>query len=187
LTGYGQERGQIGLQLVAREAMNVTISEVWPWWLRTFMHRLELLTSNTTGEEARVIDLSYTPSIPRKRPTTVHLKLSLPAHSITRLSIPYEAAYLRYTEYPSDAHRGFELPSSTIFYNDSSDGGKQKRLSTESALLELPTPDFSMPYNVIIMSSTVMAVFFGLMQGTLTRRWTFVKVAPETGTGQVTK
>jgi hypothetical protein len=33
-----------------------------------------------------------------------------------------------------------------------------------------------MPYNVIIMTSTVMAVFFGLMHGALTRRWGWVEL-----------
>jgi ATP/ADP translocase len=31
-----------------------------------------------------------------------------------------------------------------------------------------------MPYNVIIMTSTVMAVFFGSIQGRLIRRWGWV-------------
>ncbi len=50
------------------------------------------------------------------------------------------------------------------------------RIYTSKLLLDLPTPDFSMPYNVIIMSSTVMAVCFGLMQGALGRRWGYVQL-----------
>ncbi|OXB35774.1 hypothetical protein LQV05_005784 [Cryptococcus neoformans] len=53
------------------------------------------------------------------------------------------------------------------------------RIYTPRILLDIPTPDFSMPYNVIIMSSTVMAVFFGLMHGGLTRRWGWIEVPEE--------
>lgn len=53
-------------------------------------------------------------------------------------------------------------------------------------LLDVPTPDFSMPYNVIIMTSTVMAVFFGSIQGRLIRRWGWVeKDAPKDDKAQV--
>ena len=31
----------------------------------------------------------------------------------------------------------------------------------ESVLLQLPTPDFSMPYNVLTLTCTVLALFFG--------------------------
>ncbi len=40
----------------------------------------------------------------------------------------------------------------------------------ESVLLSVPTPDFSMPYNVITMTCTVMALFFGSVFNILTRK-----------------
>lgn len=36
-----------------------------------------------------------------------------------------------------------------------------RRIYTSNVLVDLPTPDFSMPYNVIIMTSTLLALFFG--------------------------
>ena len=38
-------------------------------------------------------------------------------------------------------------------------------------MLPLPTPDFSMPYNVIILTSTVIAMAFGTMYNLLVRRF----------------
>ena len=49
-------------------------------------------------------------------------------------------------------------------------------LRTPSLLLSLPTPDFSMPYNVIILSSTVIALAFGSVFNLLVRR--FVALEP---------
>ena len=49
-------------------------------------------------------------------------------------------------------------------------------LRTSALLLSLPTPDFSMPYNVIILSSTVIALAFGSVFNLLVRR--FVALEP---------
>src|SRR5438045_7927924 len=49
-------------------------------------------------------------------------------------------------------------------------------LRSSSLLLSLPTPDFSMPYNVIILSSTVIALAFGSVFNLLVRR--FVALEP---------
>lgn len=42
---------------------------------------------------------------------------------------------------------------------------------TEGIVLSLPTPDFSMPYNVITLTSTVLAIIFAFTVKTLTRRY----------------
>lgn len=45
------------------------------------------------------------------------------------------------------------------------------RLHTETLLLALPTPDFSMPYNVICLTCTVVAIAFGSYHNLCTRRF----------------
>ena len=72
--------------------------------------------------------------------------------------LDFDKTFLRYTEYPSDANRGFDVPPAVIFYQDK---GILKRIYTTSTLIFLPTPDFSMPYNVIILTSTIIAMFYG--------------------------
>lgn len=51
------------------------------------------------------------------------------------------------------------------------------RLHTESLLVSLPTPDFSMPYNVICLACTVVAIAFGSLHNLTTRR--FVALDPD--------
>ncbi|CAG8586223.1 8487_t:CDS:1, partial [Racocetra persica] len=47
-------------------------------------------------------------------------------------------------------------------------------------LVSLPTPDFSMPYNVITLTCTVIALFFGSMFNLMTRSFVaFVDVGKE--------
>ena len=43
------------------------------------------------------------------------------------------------------------------------------QLYTESLLVNLPTPDFSMPYNVICLSCTVVALAFGPLHNITTK------------------
>lgn len=132
-----------------------------------------------------ILDLKYTPPIARQRPTTLEALISLPPSSTSRFQLSYESSYLWYTEYPSDAHRGFEVPGAVIILLAPSSNSSIKsslerpieslvqsyRLHTTSTLLSLPTPDFSMPYNVIILTSTAMALFFGSVMNALVRNW----------------
>ena len=49
-------------------------------------------------------------------------------------------------------------------------GGNVLRVYTEGLLLSLPTPDFSMPYNVITLTGFIFALFFGAIFNVLVRR-----------------
>ena len=51
------------------------------------------------------------------------------------------------------------------------------RLHTESLVVSLPTPDFSMPYNVICLACTVVAIAFGSLHNLSTR--SFVAQDPD--------
>ena len=88
--------------------------------------------------------------------------------------------FLRYTEHPPDAQRGWDLPPAVFVpldTNASHEGGRRlRRVYTPVLLVDLATPDFSMPYNVIIMSCTLIALVFGSVFNLLTRK--FVVVAP---------
>ena len=59
----------------------------------------------------------------------------------------------------------------TFSFSDSS-GSFFLRLHTEALLVSLPTPDFSMPYNVICLACTVVAIAFGSLHNLTTREFT---------------
>jgi len=85
-------------------------------------------------------------------------------------------SFIAYTEHPPDAERGWDLPPAAISLIRLGDNTtREQRLYTRNLLVDLPTPDFSMPYNVIIMSSTVIALFFGSVFNLLTRKFVWVK------------
>ncbi|KAG2136236.1 GPI transamidase component PIG-T, partial [Suillus cothurnatus] len=50
------------------------------------------------------------------------------------------------------------------------------RIYTPTLLVDLPTPYFSMPYNIIILSCTLTALIFGSTFNLLTCKWAVVEI-----------
>ncbi|PYH44131.1 GPI-anchor transamidase subunit GPI16 [Aspergillus saccharolyticus JOP 1030-1] len=176
IVGHGQERG--GMRIIfdnpsATNAVDFIYFETLPWFLRPYVHTLQATITGRDGLRRQVPasqfikETFYRPAIDRERGTQLELALSVPAASTVTLTYDFEKAILRYTEYPPDANRGFNVAPAVIKV-----GGEHPiYLRTTSLLLPLPTPDFSMPYNVIILTSTVIALAFGSIFNLLVRRF----------------
>ena len=177
-TGYGQERG--GVQLVVTNPSWTTSAEIvymesLPWFMRPYMHTLNSVVSSldatSDARPSRFEKMFYRPALDRHRGTHLELQLSVPPRSKLTVTYFFDKAILRYTEYPPDANRGFDVAPAVIRLLDSKGDPKPKFIRTTSLLLPLPTPDFSMPYNVIILTSTVMALGFGSVFNLIVRRF----------------
>jgi phosphatidylinositol glycan class T len=178
MTGHGQERGGMHATLKNPHAYPQTIVylETLPWFLKPYMHTLEI--SHGTIEK-----MYYTPALDRKRGTHLELVVKVPALTTVELNYDFEKAILRYTEYPPDANRGFDVAPAVIRVLSSNTSSaaqslEDEYLRTTSLLLPLPTPDFSMPYNVIILTSTVIALGFGSIFNMLVRRFVLLEEVP---------
>jgi len=163
--GYGQERGGVQAILTnpsATDAVDFVYMESLPWFMKLYLHTLK---AKINGLDEEVIqEMYYRPALDRKRGTQLEVRILIPANSTVVLTYDFEKAILRYTEYPPDANRGFDVAPAIITIGNVS-------IRTTSLLLPLPTPDFSMPYNVIILTSTVMALAFGSIFNLLVRRF----------------
>lgn len=65
------------------------------------------------------------------------------------------------------------IPIDASLYEESFNASRPSyflRIHTESLLINLPTPDFSMPYNVICLACTVVALAFGPLHNMTTKR-----------------
>ncbi|PGH27780.1 hypothetical protein AJ80_00568 [Polytolypa hystricis UAMH7299] len=195
IIGHGQERGGMRSILTnpsTTNSVDFIYFETLPWFMRPYVHTLRAkVTNNTSGQTIDVLsshivkDIFYRPAVDRRRGTQLELILSVPAASTVTLVYEFEKAILRYTEYPPDANRGFNVAPAVIRLLDNNNNmdpiGRKAApvyLRTTSLLLPLPTPDFSMPYNVIILTSTVMALAFGSIFNILVRRFVGVEEAP---------
>jgi len=123
----------------------------------------------------------------RMMSTLLEIPLRLPPRSVVRMSFEFEKVFLKYTEHPPDAQRGWDLPGGVLipaesyipgegFIGDEKDAkGRAPRMYTAPLLADLATPDFSMPYNVIILSGALIALLFGMVFNMLMRRFVLVK------------
>lgn len=173
--GYGQERG--GVQAILTnpsptEAVDFVYMESLPWFMKLYLHTLKVKINGLDTHKDVIQEMYYRPALDRKRGTQLEVRILIPANSTVVLTYDFEKAILRYTEYPPDANRGFDIAPAVITIGNVS-------IRTTSLLLPLPTPDFSMPYNVIILTSTVMALSFGFVFNLLVRRFVAVDEADQ--------
>ena len=179
IIGRGQEKG--GMRVIFGNPSNTSsvefiYFETLPWFIRPYMHTLQAAIAGRDGVHRHVPisnlikETYYRPAIDRERGTQLELALSVPASSTVTLIYDFEKAILRYIEYPPDANRGFNVAPAVIKVLRASEDGPIF-IRTTSLLLPLPTPDFSMPYNVIILTSTVIALAFGSIFNMLVRRF----------------
>ncbi|KAI8391522.1 GPI transamidase component PIG-T [Radiomyces spectabilis] len=187
-TGYGQERGGLRITIENRnehESVPMIYYDSIPWFLKFYLHTLEVdVIGNTTDKDDIIQEMYYQPAIDRGRPTMLECRLLIPAKSMVTLSLDFDKVFLKYTEHRPDANRGFDVGSAVLTMwmenNTNSRSPRTMRLYTDTLLVSLPTPDFSMPYNVITLTCTVIALFFGSLFNLLIR--SFQVVEPEAKT-----
>ncbi|EGG03544.1 uncharacterized protein MELLADRAFT_78546 [Melampsora larici-populina 98AG31] len=178
-SGAGQADGRLGVEIRnnANQAIEAVYIEQLPWWINAYIHTLTTTIDEKKADQI-VIKKHITPSRARQRPLTLSLTLRLPPKSCVRIDFEYTKSLLLYTEYASDANRGFDLPPAVLLISKTGE-----RFWTTAGLIYLATPDFSMPYNVIIVTSTVMALFFGSVFNLLVREFKLVKLPKQKSRG----
>ncbi|KAI2462814.1 Gpi16 subunit, GPI transamidase component [Annulohypoxylon bovei var. microspora] len=180
-TGHGYERGGVRTILTNPSPdteVEFVYMESLPWFMRIYLHTLKAHIDGESGSKKDVIEeIYYRPALDRVRGTQLELRMRIPPASTVFLTYDFEKSILRYTEYPPDANRGFDVAAAiiTILPSDSPNAPlarqKTSNLRSTTLLLSLPTPDFSMPYNVIIFTSTAIALAFGGLYNILIRRF----------------
>lgn len=180
--------GELVTKIVNKTGAEVRVAyhELLSWYMPITLHDLRVylngqLLAKHDGKpvclvfSAIIERLLYTPAIDRKRPAEVEFLLRIPANAELRIVFNFEKCLLRVNEYPFDPNRGFDIAYHCVFIVDRPallfvvDGGRDKPshgaplMHTWTLVLSLPVPDFTMPYNVIMLTSTAIALFFGLL------------------------
>ncbi|TVU29831.1 hypothetical protein EJB05_21418, partial [Eragrostis curvula] len=168
------------------------IFQVVPWYVKVYYHSLEIFIDGNRKTISEVVDkIHVTPSEDKLLPGTLEMQLRFPCtmQSAT-LTLDFDKGFLHIDEYPPDANQGFDIPSALVSFPEFSSARSYPEIdpSLVSALLEnfqedgvmksytevllvpLTTPDFSMPYNVITFTCTVLALYFGSLLNALRRR-----------------
>ncbi|KAA0706852.1 GPI transamidase component PIG-T [Triplophysa tibetana] len=192
VAGFGLQTGEIHTLVYNNHpfrAFPVLLLESVPWYLRLYIHTLKVTSKSRDNKPSYI---HYQPSKDRQRPHLLEMLIQLPPHSVTEVTVQFERALLKWTEYPPDPNHGFYVGSSVIsalvpsmvamdtnftqehplfssFFPVKEESNFFMRVYTEPLLVNLPTPDFSMPYNVICLTCTVVAVGYGSFYNLLTR------------------
>jgi len=176
--------------------------EQLPWWLTIYLHTLKVEVDDVPVHNINsvIVKKQIKPSLQRVRPYSFALTIKFPRRHESearresggtrkiRMVFEYEKDLLLYTEYMSDANRGVDLNAASLIVRGGRGGQAAERRAaaasrrhwTVCGLMDLATPDFSMPYNVIIVTSTAMALFFGSLFNLLVRDYTLISLTSPT-------
>ncbi|XP_037827103.1 GPI transamidase component PIG-T [Lucilia sericata] len=192
IVGYGQERGKVITHLTNTHynVLPIILQENIPWYMPIYMHTLKI-RDRLTGELITPKIINYRPGVQRERPYYLELAFKLPGKTSVEISFDFDYIFLKWLEYPPDANHGHyvgsavittqlpiarnysSIPLSGYRFADSFNASRNSyilTLRTETLILSLPTPDFSMPYNVICLACTVVALAFGPIHSVATKR-----------------
>ncbi|KAF7376396.1 GPI transamidase component GPI16 [Mycena sanguinolenta] len=206
LRGAAQSHGTLAVSITnpGSAAVRVVYLETLPWIVHLYLHTLELSVDGIPRADL-LEDISYIAPVPHERASTLEAILAIPANSTVSLRVGVGRAFLRYTEHPPDAQRGWELPGAVVVLLDSENKPQKpvgrwvstnkeaaqrkqaqvlaqaqpRRIYTPALLVDPATPDFSMPYNVIIFTCSLVAFIFGSVFNGLTRRFVVLRASPE--------
>ena len=189
-------RGETGASSIVKNAphgmVDLNISQVVQWFIHLYLHTLRLDLS--TGESVPVTTdprgcasvaadrpcvavASFQGALIRQRPAHLELSLRLPVDIASSLTLEFDHGFLTVWEFPPDANRGFDLPAAVITWADppGPDSGvdvlrDRPYLFADSLLVGMPTPDFSMPYNVGALTCACVTLFISSVLQLLFRR-----------------
>ncbi|XP_055333755.1 GPI transamidase component PIG-T-like [Paramacrobiotus metropolitanus] len=189
VSGVGQQYGGIKCLMKNNNPdVPVTVSymEIVPWFLRLYFHTIRLQDLEK-GTPVPITRQHFVLARDRQLPHHIELLFTIPPATTVELSVEFDYTLLKWTEYPPDANHGFHIPPAVISARladcqdfqfpknftqlRSTENACFLRLYTKALLVSLPTPDFSMPYNVICMTCTVLALAFGPIHAITTKRF----------------
>lgn len=171
--------------------LRIDIFQVVPWYVKVYYHTLKVFIDGELQSTMENIEkMHVSPSEDKVSPGVMEMILRLPCGVKTAaLTLEFDKGFLHIDEYPPDANQGFDIPSAVVSFTDfqASIGFEDNFLNklpilnelqerkhvicyTEVLLVPLTTPDFSMPYNVITITCTVFALYFGSLLNALRRR-----------------
>ena len=163
-----------------------------PWFVKLYMHTLSIELDGVAVSREVLDEMHFVPAEDRVRSSLLELQMVLPANaSMLRLRLDFDKGFLRAQEFPPDANRGFDLPPARfdafrVIHADTRVPRTQQAsafldklrassvapetLYMNSLLLLLPTPDFSMTFNVAAMTGSVLSILFLSLMRAMTAR-----------------
>jgi len=186
--GHGLANGALTLHIASHlnEDVDITLLQPVPNYLRLYFHTLKIESNGKKLQTNEVLSQTQFRLISGDAisPSILELKWHLLAQSVVTVSIEFDRALLHWTKYPPDPNHGFDMgPAVLTVPALGCQGGQGPAWCSSwpaSFIVDgpltvfsggqqviLPIPDFSMPFNVITITSTAVALFFSQVVGGL--------------------
>eukprot|EP01083_Nonionella_stella_P064018 166490_1 len=194
-TGEGLQFGGVSVSIRNSDptkSLRILYFETYPWYMRIYYHTLQIFLNGKRIDYNKDLEFfHFTPAKYHSDPSLVELITTLAPGSSLTLFFEFEKAFLTIDEFPPDYNRGFDIGSSVVTIlpekhselssdflglygwdrrNTSPDLDTPYRVYSDQLLLLLPSPDMSMPFNVIGVTSSILAVMVGGLFNMLFRR-----------------
>lgn len=152
----------------------VRLIDQLPFFLKPLWHTLRATVTSPgkgvqelTGLEAMAkLQLGFIPSDGDRMPTEIYLSVVVPPQVVLGVFLDVSKAFIQLGEFSAACEKGFDVGSAAWSTAVGQQQGSHQRAGSglrfsEGLLVLLPMPDFSMPFNVIALSSTAITFFFG--------------------------
>lgn len=198
LSDSGGLRGGVSTLLKnedSSQSLRVNFLEVFPAFQRVYLHTLNVTVSGLSVSSGVLYNdpsFHFLPGNTQKGTCTkLEFSLNIPPNSEAHVYIEFEKFLMRLDEYPPDPNRGQDMPAVKVTYTIPGRAedklsranmpntplfsrwpvpGEKVAVYANGLLVSMPLPDFSMPYNVITLTCTIVAFFFGSTHNLLVRR-----------------
>lgn len=91
-------------------AVDFVYLESLPWFMKPYLHTFSAALVPPSPADAKVVqEIFYRPALDRRRGTQLEVRMRVPPNATVIVTYDFAKAVLRYTEYPPDANRGFDI------------------------------------------------------------------------------
>lgn len=181
VAGVGAAEGTIVATITNghEDSLKVTYMDTVPHFLRVYLHTLNIRTSTGLNLDADELNFKLSDGASQ---TVIELSVMIPPRTDVQISYEFQRAFMRWSEYKPDANKGVLISSAQISFSPQPSDSEysvmptvaerklSRRIYSRPLLIILPTPDFSMPYNVICLVSTVLVAAFGPLHSLTTTK-----------------
>ncbi|CAD5215388.1 unnamed protein product [Bursaphelenchus okinawaensis] len=148
----------------------VLYTHLIPWEISVWFSSISV----KCGNQAIDAKIRSTPAVLRKSPTLIEIEFEVKAHLNCQVSFEFEKSFLYANEYPPDSNHGITVSGAVLTLTDS----PSTRYYAEPTVITLPSPDVTMPYNVVCFIGTFGALIFQIVFTFTTQYQTIIKPGP---------
>ncbi|KAF4738961.1 Subunit of the glycosylphosphatidylinositol transamidase complex-like protein [Perkinsus olseni] len=167
----------------ANETAAVAVFDQLPFFLRPLWYSGGRQILNSSVAQALDMDMiAIKPTDHWKEPTLFRVEVKLGPGEEWQMRVPVLKSHIHTKSYSYACEKGFDVEAAMYEVRMTN---RSYRGFTNGLLVMLPMPDFSMPFNVIALSTTVLTIFFSATYRVLARRQVREKISSAGGGGNL--